>query len=201
MFLEQEISILEWLLKVLWHWRLEYDAENSALHHWNKLHFKVYSNWNQFFWILIIFHNITDLTICNQINAALVSIYIYAFSRRFYPKRLILRLHYFFYQYTYISIMHVCTCVCVCVCIYTEQNYKQHFSFCPHFSWTELKDLRLFYDETRCWGPLLCHSSTTITACCSIITQLRLKFCSDYFGSDYFGGVIGYVALLEIFLF
>ncbi len=27
---------------------------------------------------------------------------------------------------------------------YIEQNYK-HFCFCPHFSWAELKDLRLFY--------------------------------------------------------
>ncbi len=29
--------------------------------------------------------------------------------------------------------------------IYTDQNYKpQHFCFCPHFSWAELKALRLF---------------------------------------------------------
>ncbi len=33
--------------------------------------------------------------------------------------------------------------VCVCVYTHTEKNYK-HFCFCPHFSWAELKDLRLF---------------------------------------------------------
>ncbi len=27
--------------------------------------------------------------------------------------------------------------------LFTDQNYK-HFCFCPHFSWAELKDLRLF---------------------------------------------------------
>ncbi len=27
---------------------------------------------------------------------------------------------------------------------HTEKSYKQHFCFCPHFSWAELKDLRLF---------------------------------------------------------
>ncbi len=38
------------------------DAENSALHHKNKLHFKINSNRKQFF-IVIIFHNITDFTV------------------------------------------------------------------------------------------------------------------------------------------
>ncbi len=28
--------------------------------------------------------------------------------------------------------------------IYTDQNYKRNTCFCPHFSWAELKDLRLF---------------------------------------------------------
>ncbi len=28
--------------------------------------------------------------------------------------------------------------------IYTEQNYKHNTCFCPHFSWAELKDPRLF---------------------------------------------------------
>ncbi len=27
---------------------------------------------------------------------------------------------------------------------YTDQNYKHNTCFCPHFSWAELKDLRLF---------------------------------------------------------
>ncbi len=35
------------------------DAENSALHHRNKLHFKICSNINQLFKILILFYNIT----------------------------------------------------------------------------------------------------------------------------------------------
>ncbi len=39
-FLEQQISILEWFLKD--HMTLKIDAENSALHHRNKLHFKIY---------------------------------------------------------------------------------------------------------------------------------------------------------------
>ncbi len=48
------------------------DAENSALHHRNKIHFKIYSNRKQLFEIVIIFHNIT---ICfDQTNATLVSI-------------------------------------------------------------------------------------------------------------------------------
>ncbi len=44
MFLEQQISILEWFLKdhVIEDW--SNDAENSALYHKNKLHFKIYSN-------------------------------------------------------------------------------------------------------------------------------------------------------------
>ncbi len=30
------------------------------------------------------------------------------------------------------------------ISIYTEQNYKRNTCFCLHFSWAELKDLRLF---------------------------------------------------------
>ncbi len=41
-------------------------------HHRNKLHFKIYSNREQSFLIVIIFHNITVLNhMCDQINAAL----------------------------------------------------------------------------------------------------------------------------------
>ncbi len=39
------------------------DAENSALHHRNILHFKIYYNRKWFLYILIIFHNITVFTI------------------------------------------------------------------------------------------------------------------------------------------
>ncbi len=39
------------------------DAENSALITGNKLHFKTYSNRNQLFKIVIIFHNIPVLLI------------------------------------------------------------------------------------------------------------------------------------------
>ncbi len=35
------------------------DAENSALHHRNKLHSKMYSNRKHTFWIAIMFYNIT----------------------------------------------------------------------------------------------------------------------------------------------
>ncbi len=50
------------------------DAENSVLLHKNKLHFKIYSNRKQLFQIVIIFHNITELTVFFvQINAVLVS--------------------------------------------------------------------------------------------------------------------------------
>ncbi len=50
------------------------DAENSAAHHSNKLHFNIYTHRNQLFYILIIFHNITVFyCIFDQINAALVS--------------------------------------------------------------------------------------------------------------------------------
>ncbi len=48
------------------------DTKNSALHHRNKLHFKIYTNWNQFIYICTIFHNVTDFFY--QINAALVNI-------------------------------------------------------------------------------------------------------------------------------
>ncbi len=44
------------------------DAENFTLHHMNKLHFKIVSNF--FFFILncVICHNITVFTVCNQIK-------------------------------------------------------------------------------------------------------------------------------------
>ncbi len=38
------------------------DAENSALHHRNKLHFKVYSNRKSIFLNVIIFYNTTVFT-------------------------------------------------------------------------------------------------------------------------------------------
>ncbi len=50
------------------------DAENSALHRRNKLHFKIYSNKKQLFEIVKTFQNITVSLYSNQINAALVSI-------------------------------------------------------------------------------------------------------------------------------
>ncbi len=40
------------------------DAENTAAHHSNKLHFKIYSNRKQLFKIVIIFHNIRVFTVC-----------------------------------------------------------------------------------------------------------------------------------------
>ncbi len=48
------------------------DAENSALHHRNKLHFTIYYNRIKSFKILIKFHNF--YCIFDQINAALGSI-------------------------------------------------------------------------------------------------------------------------------
>ncbi len=39
------------------------DAENSALHHSNKLHFKIYSKRKRLFLFGIVFHNITVFTI------------------------------------------------------------------------------------------------------------------------------------------
>ncbi len=39
------------------------DAENSALRHKNKLHFKIYSDRKQFLKTVIIFHNITVIYI------------------------------------------------------------------------------------------------------------------------------------------
>ncbi len=39
------------------------DAENSALHHRNKLLFKIYSKRKELFEIVIIFHNITVFTV------------------------------------------------------------------------------------------------------------------------------------------
>ncbi len=50
------------------------DAENAALHHKNELHFPIYYNRKQLFWIAIILHNISIFyCIFDQINAALVS--------------------------------------------------------------------------------------------------------------------------------
>ncbi len=54
MFLDQQMSILDtedWTN----------DAENSALHHRNKLHFKIENR--QLFYIVIIFPNITVFTV------------------------------------------------------------------------------------------------------------------------------------------
>ncbi len=49
-------------------------TENSALHHWNKSHLKIYLNRESLFLIVIIFHNITVITVfVDQINALLVS--------------------------------------------------------------------------------------------------------------------------------
>ncbi len=48
------------------HW--SNDAENSALHHRNKLHFKILHDY------ILIFHNFTFFLYFDQINAALVSI-------------------------------------------------------------------------------------------------------------------------------
>jgi len=45
--------------KIMWHWRLDNDAENSALHHRNKLHFYLYQNRKQLFLGVMTFHNIT----------------------------------------------------------------------------------------------------------------------------------------------
>ncbi len=39
------------------------DAENSALHHRNKLHFKIYYNRKQLFEIIIIFDILTVFTV------------------------------------------------------------------------------------------------------------------------------------------
>ncbi len=39
------------------------DAENSALHHKNKLHFQIYSNRKLLFQMVIIFHNNTVFTV------------------------------------------------------------------------------------------------------------------------------------------
>ncbi len=44
------------------------DSENTVLHHRNKLHFKIYSNWKQFLEIEIektvkSFHNTTDFNV------------------------------------------------------------------------------------------------------------------------------------------
>ncbi len=50
------------------------DAVNSALHHMNQLHFKVYTSRRPLFYIWMIFHNITVLPYFYQINVALVSL-------------------------------------------------------------------------------------------------------------------------------
>ncbi len=51
------------------------DAEKSALHHKNKLHFKIYHNVKWLFEIVIIFHKFTALLyFFNQINVVLVRI-------------------------------------------------------------------------------------------------------------------------------
>ncbi len=39
------------------------DAENTAVHHRNKLHFKIYLNRKQLFSIVILFLNITVFTV------------------------------------------------------------------------------------------------------------------------------------------
>ncbi len=71
MFLEQQISILEWFLKIMWHWRLEKLCWKFSFDHRNKLQFNIYSHRKQLFEIVTIFHNF--YCIFNQINAALVS--------------------------------------------------------------------------------------------------------------------------------
>ncbi len=52
MFLEKQISILEWFLKDHVTLKKSNDAEKSALHHMNKLHFKIYWNQKQLFKIV-----------------------------------------------------------------------------------------------------------------------------------------------------
>ncbi len=55
-------------------WHCSNDAENSALHHRNKLHFKNVLQLKKLFKIEIIFHNITVFTaFFDQKNVALVS--------------------------------------------------------------------------------------------------------------------------------
>jgi len=59
-----------------------FDAENSALHHKNKLHFKIYSKRKQFFFQIVIFSQYYCFyCIFNQTNATLVSI------RNFFKKK------------------------------------------------------------------------------------------------------------------
>ncbi len=68
MFLEQQISILEWFLKIMWHWRLEEWCWKYSFDHRNKFHFNRYGR-NVLFKL---FHNIIFLLyIFNQTNAAL----------------------------------------------------------------------------------------------------------------------------------
>ncbi len=46
------------------------DAENSALHHRNTLHFKMYYNRKQLFKMVIIFNNATGFTLFMLFNCA-----------------------------------------------------------------------------------------------------------------------------------
>ncbi len=50
-------------------------------------------------------------------------------------------------QFEISELIHECVYVNIyihIIYIYTENNYKHNTCFCPHFSWAELKDLRLF---------------------------------------------------------
>ncbi len=59
MFLEQQISILEWFLKIMWHWRLEEWCWKFSFDHRNQFQFKIYSYRKQLFKIVIIFQILT----------------------------------------------------------------------------------------------------------------------------------------------
>ncbi len=48
------------LWRIMRHWRLEYDAENSALRHRNKLHFKIYYNRKHSFEVSVCFCSLQE---------------------------------------------------------------------------------------------------------------------------------------------
>ncbi len=73
MFLKQQISISEWILKDPETLKTGVMMLKIQLCITNKFHFKIYSNGKQLFYIVIIFQNITDFIVFLRVSIRLIS--------------------------------------------------------------------------------------------------------------------------------
>ncbi len=68
----QQIRILDWYVKIMWHWDWRNDAENSALHYRNTLCLKKDIQIENSYFKLLYFTILLFYSTFNQINAALI---------------------------------------------------------------------------------------------------------------------------------